>query len=125
MAGFRNVIPPLGVYSGAVAPPDGGFDTPIPALRLSAGATISTPDGGFGTPIGALLIRSARKGGAGFVNVIPPIRMYAKSGQWTARHEQGADELWPAIWERRYEDRDMEELHLFMSMVIAIDDEYN
>lgn len=72
-AGYRNVVLPLGIYSGAVLPPDGGFATVIPPLRIAGPQDLGTT-GGFGTPLGVLLIRSA--GGipqAGYYSIIPPL----------------------------------------------------
>lgn len=73
MAGFRNVVLPLGIYSGAVVPPDGGFDTPIPGIRLSAGGTTLPAEGGFGTPLGVLLVRTAGRLQAGYYGIVPTI----------------------------------------------------
>ena len=76
-AGFLNVIPPFGLSGFPAAGPDGGFDTPIPGLRLSGGGGGPPVGqlGGFGTPIGALLIRSAGHRPAGFFSLIPGIRL--------------------------------------------------
>lgn len=79
MAGFRNVVLPLGIGGFDAAPPEGGFVSPIPGLRLggeSGVPPVITP-GGFGTPIGALLVRSAQPQPSGFVSVIPPLRLGA------------------------------------------------
>ena len=78
MAGFRNVVLPLGIYSGAVVPASGGFATPIPGLRLG-GLADTSPAGGFGTPIGALLIRTAGRYIAGFQGIIPVVPLGAET----------------------------------------------
>jgi hypothetical protein len=79
VAGFRNVVLPLGIYGGSVLPADGGFITPIPGLRLGGGGGAPPVGalGGFGTPIGALLIRTAGRRGAGYVGVVPVIGLGA------------------------------------------------
>jgi hypothetical protein len=79
VAGFGNVVLPLGIGAFVAAGPEGGFDSPIPSLRISgeAGAPPVADQGGFGTPIGALLVRSVGQQ-AGFVGgVIPGLRLGA------------------------------------------------
>lgn len=77
MAGFLNVVLPLGISGFAASGPEGGFDSPIPNLRISGegGVPPVGQQGGFGTPIGALLVRSAKAEPSGFVSVIPPLRL--------------------------------------------------
>ena len=77
MAGFRNVVPPLGVYSGAPPAADGGFDSPIPAIRISGDTAVAGQLGGFGTPLGVLLVRSAGGIQGGFDTPVPMIRLSA------------------------------------------------
>ena len=94
MAGFRNVVPPLGIGGFQPSGPDGGFDSPIPVLRIGGGAAAGQL-GGFGTPIATLVIRTAGRRGAGFYSIIPAIRLGATAeepeapsaggGSWIAR----------------------------------------
>ena len=90
MAGFRNVVVPLGIGGFVAAGPDGGFDSPIPGIRISGGGGGPPVGqlGGFGTPIGALLIRSAGRRPAGFFSIIPAIRL-AGTDEDTGTEERG------------------------------------
>lgn len=70
--GFLNVVPPLGISGFVAAGPDGGFDSPIPCIRISGDTAVVGTQGGFGSPIAALLIRSTRKARYGHVSLVPP-----------------------------------------------------
>ena len=69
--GFLNVVPPLGISGFVAAGPDGGFDSPIPCIRISGDTAVVGTQGGFGSPIAALLIRSIRKARNGHVSLVP------------------------------------------------------
>ena len=120
MAGFRNVVPPLGVYDPGVVAADGGFQGIVPSVRLGGGAPVpGVRAAGFGTPLGVLLVRSTRTA-YGFRTLIPGVPISAKIGN-RGRHDPGFHKAW---FPSRYEIRDLEELELFMMAIAAIEDSY-
>jgi hypothetical protein len=130
VAGFRNVIIPLGIYSGAVAAADGGFATVVPPLRIAAAGTTLPAQGGFGTPLGVLLVRSSVRYQAGYFSIIAPLPLGATASEPVA-DEPGSAWNWRDPGEREWQDgyrkiilqEDEELLELLMSFLHVMGDE--
>ena len=97
MAGFRNVVLPLGIYRGTLPGADAGFITPIPVVPIG-GEADTAPQGGFGTPLGVLLVRSANGiPQAGYLGIVPVVPLGASEGEIILPedvHPPGMGRIW-------------------------------